>query len=158
MYKSKTIEEIFSGNKYKFSTDYHLIEKWIKSLEKNLAKALNKSHGYNRVVSLFDFDKLSQLEGFQNLDKVCVVSGSNSELELNFVNANEVFTTSLEDGYDLTDNWESKNSSTIESLGSYDLVICNQVLEHVPDPNEGIQESSSHNKASRVYMDINTSD
>ena len=61
MYKAKTIEEIFSRNKYTFSSNYHLIENWIDSLEENLSKALIKRHGYNRVVSLFDFHQLSQL-------------------------------------------------------------------------------------------------
>ena len=134
MYKAETIEEIFSRNKYTFSQDYRSIENWIASLEMNLSKALIKSHGYNRVVSLFDFHQLSQLERFQNIKKACVVSGLESELELNFVNPQEVFTTSLENGYDLTKNWDSDNFINIEVKASFDLVICNQVLEHVPDP------------------------
>ena len=134
MYKAKTDYEIFSRNKHSFSSDYRVIEKWINSQDKILARALTRSHGYNRVVSLFDFDQLSLLERFQYIDKVCVVSGSESELELNFVNAREVFTTSLDDGYDLTDNWDSENFINKEAIASFDFVICNQVLEHVPDP------------------------
>ena len=134
MYKAKTIEEIFSRNKYTFSSNYHLIENWIDSLEENLSKALIKSHGYNRAVSLFDFHQLSQLESFQNIKNACVISGSESELELNFVNPKEVFTTSLESGYDLTRNWDSDNFINTKVKASFDLVICNQVLEHVPDP------------------------
>ena len=134
MYKAKTIEDIFSRNKYTFSSDYHLIHNWIVSLEENLSKALIKSHGYNRVVSLFDFHQLSQLESFQDIKNVCVISGSESELELNFVNPKKVYTTSLENGYDLTMNWDTENLIEIEVKASFDLVICNQVLEHVPDP------------------------
>lgn len=134
MYKAKTIEEIFLKNKYSFSSDYRLIEDWIFTHEKTFSRALTKSHSYSRVVSLYDFYQLSKLEKFQNINKVCVVSGSESELELNFINAKEVFTTSLESGYDLTNNWSSENYFNINAKGRFDLVMCNQVLEHVPDP------------------------
>ena len=134
MYQAKTIEEIYSSNKYSLSSDFRLIEDWINTLDKSFSRALTKSHSYNRVVSLYDFYQLSKLEKFQNINKACIVSGSESELELNFINPNEVFTTSLEGGYDLTDDWSSNNFINIDAKGSFDLVICNQVLEHVPDP------------------------
>ena len=130
----KKIEEIFLKNKYSFSSDYRLIEDWISTHDKSFSRALRMSHGYNRVVSLYDFYQLSKLEKFQNINKVCVVSGSESELELNFINSKEVLTTSLESGYDLTNNWSSDNFININAKGRFDLVICNQVLEHVPDP------------------------
>ena len=134
MYKAESIEKIFLRNKYSLSSDCRSIEDWIASQEKSLSTSLIKTHGYNRVVSLFDFHQLSLLEGFQNIKKACVVSGSKTELELNFVHAKEIFTTSLDQGYDLTSNWGSNNLINSELKGSFDLVICNQVLEHVPDP------------------------
>jgi SAM-dependent methyltransferase len=134
MYKAKAIEEILLSNKYSFSSDYRIIEDWISTLDRNFSKSLTKSHGYNRVVSLYDFYQLSKLENFQKINKVCVVSGSENELELNFVNSKEVLITSLESGYDLTDNWSSDNFKNFDAKGSFDFVICNQVLEHVPDP------------------------
>ena len=134
MYKAKTIEEIFLKNKYSFSSDYRLIEDWISTHDKSFSRALRMYNGYNRVVSLYDFYQLSKLEKFQNINKVCVVSGSESELELNFINSKEVLTTSLESGYDLTNNWSSDNFININAKDRFDLVICNQVLEHVPDP------------------------
>lgn len=134
MYKAKTIEDILSSNKYNLSSDYRLIEDWISTLEEGFSRALKKSHGYNRVVSLYDFYQLSIFEKFQNINKVCVVSGSESELELNFINSKEVLTTSLESGYDLTNDWSADNFINIDAKGIFDLVICNQVLEHVPDP------------------------
>ena len=57
---------------------------------------------------MFDFDKLSQLEGFTTINNLCVVSGTEDELETHFVDVKEVFATSLENGYDLTgSNWSS---------------------------------------------------
>ena len=67
MYQAKTIEEIHSSNKYRLSSDYQLIEDWIYTLDKNFSRALTRSHGYNRVVSLYDFYQLSKLEKFQNI-------------------------------------------------------------------------------------------
>lgn len=134
MYKAETIEEILSKNKYSLSSDYRSIEDWVYSQENTISRSLIRSHGYNRVVSLFDFYQLSQLEKFQNIKKACVVSGSEHELELNYINSEEVFVTSLEEGYDLTINWESGNLIKNDFKASFDLVLCNQVLEHVPDP------------------------
>jgi len=133
MYKAKELSEVFLANRHQFNSDHHAVEKWIKSQNDPLARDLIKSHGYNRVVSLFDFDQLSRLEGFQSVNKLCVVSGSCNELETNFINVDKVFATSLDEGYDLTDNWED---SILDrgAIGSFDFVMCNQVLEHIPDP------------------------
>ena len=97
MYKAKTFDEIFSENKYLFNSDHIAIKNWIKAQEKDFRRALFKSHGYNRTVSMFDFDKLSQLEGFNAIDRLCIVSGAVDEPEINFVDVEEVFTTSLQD-------------------------------------------------------------
>jgi len=134
MYKAQTLETIFSNNKHKFDSGHQQISRWIQVQDSQFRRALERSHGYNRVVSMFDFDKLSLLEGFKNIDKLCVVSGSQDELETNFVNASEIFATSLEEGYDLTNDWSEKGFRNKEALGSFDFVMCNQVLEHVPDP------------------------
>jgi len=134
MYKAKTLESVLEGNKHKFNSNHRQVEKWIKSQNSEFRRSLEKSHGYNRVVSMFDFDKLSALENFKHIDKLCVVSGSENELETNFISASEVFATSLEDGYDLTEDWSKENFKNKNILGSFDFVMCNQVLEHVPDP------------------------
>jgi len=134
MYKAKNLSNIFLENKHKFNSDHRAIKSWIKSHGGALTKSLTKSHGYNRVASLFDFDQLSHLENFKKIQKLCVVSGSKDELELNFTNVEEVFATSLEQGYDLTDDWSDKSFQNQGALLSYDFVMCNQVLEHVPDP------------------------
>ena len=83
---------------------------------------------------MFDFDKLSQLEGFNAIDRLCIVSGAVDEPEINFVDVEEVFTTSLQDGYDLTEDWGSQSFKNKDVLNSFDFVMCNQVLEHVPNP------------------------
>ena len=134
MYKAKTFDEVFSENKYLFNSDHIAIKNWIKAQEKDFRRALFKSHGYNRTVSMFDFDKLSQLEGFNAIDRLCIVSGAVDEPEINFVDVKEVFTTSLQDGYDLTEDWGSQSFKNKDVLNSFDFVMCNQVLEHVPNP------------------------
>ena len=134
MYKAKTFEEILLGNKHSFDSSHIEIKRWINSQNKDFRRALIKSHGYNRVVSMFDFDKLSILEGFKDLNSLCIVSGSENELETNFLNFENLFTTSLIDGYDLTEDWGIEGFKNREILNSFDLVMCNQVLEHVPDP------------------------
>jgi len=134
MYKAKTLEDVLEGNKHKFNSDHRQVKKWIKSQNSGFRKSLIRSHGYNRVVSMFDFDQLSVLENFKHIDKLCVVSGLEDELETNFVSVNEVFATSLEGGYDLTEDWGRDDFKHKEILNSFDFVMCNQVLEHVPDP------------------------
>ena len=134
MYKAKTLKEIFAGNKYKLDSSHQQVSKWIQSQNSKFRRSLEKSHGYNRIVSMFDFDRLSTLEGFEHVDKLCIVSGSENELETNFIDAREIFATSLEGGYDLTDDWSREDFENKDILGSFDLVMCNQVLEHVPDP------------------------
>jgi len=143
VYKAKTLNEIFSENKHTFDSSHHAIESWIKAQDKILAKSLSKNHAYNRVASLFDFDQLSQLEGFKNINKLCIISGSDKEPELNFVKAKEVFVTSLEKGYDLTDDWMNENFHDKKSIMSFDFVMCNQVLEHVPDPVKSFRNIAS---------------
>ncbi len=134
MYKAKTLKDVLLENKHKFNSDHQQVEKWIENQDSDFKRSLKRSHGYNRVVSMFDFDKLSTLENFKNINKLCVISGTEDELETNFVSAKEVFATSLEGGYDLTENWGGENFKNKDILGGFDFVMCNQVLEHVPDP------------------------
>ena len=134
MYKAKTLEQVYQDNKHYFTSNHREIIHWIKSQTTPFSTDLLKSHGYNRVTSLFDFDKLSTLENFKKINKLCVVSGSKDELEARFLNPREIFTTTLEDGYDLTEDWSVPGFINKDILGSFDFVMCNQVLEHVPDP------------------------
>jgi len=134
MYKAKLFNEIFSQNKHFFDSSHIEISKWIKSQKKEFKRLLTKSHGYNRVVSMYDFDKLSALEGFKKISNLCIISGSEEEPETNFINYEKVFVTSLVDGYDLTDDWALDSFKKKNVLNTFDFVMCNQVLEHVPDP------------------------
>ncbi|MBC8550084.1 MAG: methyltransferase domain-containing protein [Candidatus Brocadiales bacterium] len=134
MYKAQKLKAILAENKYQFNYDHRQVYKWVRSQNDEFRRSLERSHGYNRVVSMFDFDKLSDLESFKDIDKLCIVSGSEAELETNFVNTKEVFATSLEKGYDLTDDWSQGDFKNQDMLDNFDFVMCNQVLEHVPDP------------------------
>lgn len=134
MYKAKTLEQVYQNNKHNFISGHREVKYWIKSQSADFSVELLKSHGYSRVASLFDFDTLSKLEDFKKINKLCVVSGSKNELEARFLDAKEIFSTTLEGGYDLTEDWSSPDFVNKDILGSFDFVMCNQVLEHVPDP------------------------
>lgn len=134
MYRAPTLEQIVSANKHSFDSSHEEVKKWIRLNDKTFNGALSKYHGYNRVVSLFEFDILSKLEGFIDIDRLCVVSGSEDEPEIKFLNPKEIFTTSLEDGYDLSEDWTSETPLHKKIQSNFNLVMCNQVLEHVPDP------------------------
>ena len=134
MYKAITLDELFSRNKYTFDSNHRDIESWINAQSHTLKSSMTELHAYNRVVSLFDLDKLSALENFKNINRLCIISGSNNEPELFFLNPKEVVVTSLENGYDLTDDWTDEGFKNKKSLMDFDFVMCNQVLEHVPDP------------------------
>ncbi len=134
MYKAKTLQDVLTKNKHKFNSGHLQILEWVQSQCGEFRRSLERSHGYNRVVSMYDFDKLSVLEDFKSIDSLCIVSGSESELETNFVDASRIFSTSLEEGYDLTEDWGEEDFKNKDILGSFDFVMCNQVLEHVPDP------------------------
>ena len=65
MYKAITLDELFSRNKYTFDSNHRDIESWINAQSHTLKSSMTELHAYNRVVSLFDLDKLSALENFK---------------------------------------------------------------------------------------------
>lgn len=132
MYKAQSLRDSLSGNKYSFDSEKE-IDFWIKSQDKSFRDELLNLYNYGRVRALFEFEKLSKLEKFLKIESLCVVSGGGKdEPEQKFIKSNSIFSTTLEDGFDLTEDWR-QNSGFEDIIESFDFVMCNQVLEHVPD-------------------------
>jgi len=138
MYQAKDLDEIFNNNKFNFASSHNDVEAWIKDQNNNLKEALMRVHAYGRVRSLYDFHELVKLENIKKIKKLCVVSGSSEELESQFVNYDEIFVTTLKDGFDLTADWLD-NPEIKKQIESSDFVLCNQVLEHVPNPEDAFR-------------------
>lgn len=88
-----------------------------------------------RVISLMHFAHFSKNNDLE-IQKIAVVSGSVNEPELLFCPTNATVTVlSYENDpflYDLTKDWSA--SEYKQHQASYDLVLCEQVLEHLLDP------------------------
>ena len=86
---------------------------------------------YSRLISLYWFGH--QL-GDVHFNHVCVISGSEQEPELSLIqyDALQVLSYEQERIYDLDTDWSVTLPHQLK--GSFDLVICNQVLEHISSP------------------------
>jgi len=133
MYKALNLKELFKGNKHSLDYSPKKIINWINAQESIPRRDLVKGHAFSRVRSLYDFSRLVEKEKI-NVDNVCVISGGLDELELNFLEFNKVFVTSLESGFDLTESWKKLKNFKKSYSENFEFVMCNQVLEHVPDP------------------------
>lgn len=106
-------------------------------------KRLLNELGPDRVVSLIRFEKF--LSVYQEpIGSVAIVSGSLSEPELQLIRGYEKLTllNFEEDAnlYDLNKDWSSPDWSKYHN--AFDLVLCEQVLEHVIDPKQAVQNLS----------------
>jgi len=92
---------------------------------------LSRRHAYSRVVSLAHFHSLITDLNLSSQDHVGVISGSSEELELHFLKPKKlsIISFELDKRYDLDLDW-SKNSIK----ENFSFTICNQVLEHVFNP------------------------
>lgn len=117
----------------------HLLS-WLKSLPAALRERLINYSDPARVFSLFFFDKSIKRLGQERLastQRIAVVSGGLEEPELAFLgaDASKVDLLRFEESPDLWDlckDWSGEEY--LRFVGAYDIVLCEQVLEHVPDP------------------------
>jgi SAM-dependent methyltransferase len=116
---------------------------FIKNFNKIFNQKLTKNFAFPRVVSLSEFNRLINYLGLCKFPKVAVISGSVDEPELNLINYDQSFFLQFDafsNSYNLDEDWELNNKSKIilsQSLAKkeeYDLVLCNQVLEHIFSP------------------------
>ena len=111
------------------------VSDFISSQSRDLRVRLLTDMDPARAISLMHFSRF-----FKNSDrevkKIAVVSGSVNEPELIFCPTNATVTVlSYEDDpflYDLTKDWSA--SEYKKHHAAYDLVLCEQVLEHLLDP------------------------
>src|SRR5262245_9418081 len=105
------------------------VDKFVAEWDSRFGGKLSGYFDYTRVVSLCDFQsKVVPL--VTPSSKIAVVSGGPDEQELVLLPRScsvEHFCYPDNKRFDLGRDWDA-------SYGQFDLVLCNQVLEHVPDP------------------------
>lgn len=124
-----------SGHKDAFVPNFDNVRKFIQSLDLSLRFTYAYELDPARVVSLMGFEKFVETKKIHPT-QIAIVSGSLQEPELNFLNAHcQVDTLDFEQNpelFDLTKNWSGVEYE--KYLEKYDLVLCEQVLEHLPNP------------------------
>ena len=92
-----------------------------------------------RVISLMAFREFAGNAG-ASIRRVAIVSGSAAEPELKFL-APGIDLTILDfeqsPAWDLCEDWGDGRLGQTE--GTYDLVLCEQVMEHLPDPRQAFK-------------------
>jgi SAM-dependent methyltransferase len=119
------------------------ISKFLRSTEPVFRRRLLNELGPARVVNLIQFERF--LEGWQKpIESVAIVSGSRSEPELNLIRGQKNVTLfNFEEDpilFDLNKDWSSAEWD--KHRNAFDLVLCEQVLEHVIDPNQAVRNLS----------------
>ncbi len=108
---------------------------WIKSQEVTFQRKLLIKMDPGRVMSLMQF-ATDFSAGSQESNRIAVVSGSLAEPELRFFpRTAEVVLLNFADNettFDLTKDWSGRPWQHLR--GSFDIVLCEQVLEHLIDP------------------------
>ena len=111
------------------------LSSWLKTVKPPLRDQLLTKSDPARVVSLREFD-VSVRKLVAKPREIAVVSGSATEPELQLMAPGYNLTImSYEENqglFDLTLDWSGKSWG--EYQGRFDLVLCEQVLEHLPDP------------------------
>lgn len=111
------------------------LAKWLKTVNPPLRDHLLTRSDPARVVSLREFD-LYVKEAVAKPREIAVVSGAATEPELQFLTPgyNLTLLNYEEDRglFDLTLDWSGNRWQEYNSR--FDLVLCEQVLEHLPDP------------------------
>ena len=114
---------------------------------------LSRFYNYSRVVSLANFNSTICHLGINNQNSVGVISGSESEPELKFLNYDTICFLNFESdaSFDLDNNWDDKNSQ------NFSFTICNQVLEHVFNPHVAFRNILKQTRnGGYVYITIPT--
>lgn len=105
------------------------VEAFVARWDARYGGKLSNFFDYTRVISLCDFERTVSPR-IPPSGTIAVVSGGLDEPELALLPANctvEHLCYPDDPRFDLSLDWDA-------SYGQFDLVLCNQVLEHVPDP------------------------
>jgi SAM-dependent methyltransferase len=120
------------------------VTKFLGSVRPLFRKRLLNELGPDRVVNLIRFENF--LRTYQKpVGSVAIVSGSLSEPELQLIGGYKKVTLfNFEEDpnlYDLNKDWSSPDWSKYHN--AFDLVLCEQVLEHVIDPKQAVLNLSN---------------
>ena len=134
-----------SGFDIFFPTDLY-VKYFIKKFDEIYKKKLSNYYNYSRVVALSDFHRLICEMNLNYFKRVAVISGSLGEAELKLINYDSVDLLNYEEIYNsfnLDDDWRDYNNNINQDFSrqssKYDFVFCNQVLEHIYSPIQGIK-------------------
>jgi len=116
------------------------VSKFLRSIDPVFRRRLLNEIGPARVVNLIQFERFLRSWN-RPTESVAIVSGSLSEPELNLIRGNKSITLfNFEEDpvlFDLNNDW-SKPEWT-KQHNAFDLVLCEQVLEHVIDPKQAVR-------------------
>jgi SAM-dependent methyltransferase len=116
------------------------VTRFLKSLSPDFRNRLINRTDPGRVITLMQFQEFLNAS-LNSLDSIAVVSGSLNEPELLFVGEPlNVSVLSFDENptlFDLTRDWSFPEWS--EYHNAFDLVLCEQVLEHVLDPKRAFE-------------------
>ncbi len=125
------------------NTEVQALAAFVRAQRKDFRLRMLTAMAPSRVVSLRAFDNFFRSKTIGKAS-VAVVSGSVNEPELSFLSEGiEVHFLSYEENpalFDLGKDWS--HSRWIEYHHRYDVVLCEQVLEHLLDPKLAIQNLS----------------
>jgi SAM-dependent methyltransferase len=119
------------------------VSKFLRSTDPIFRRRLLNELGPARVVNLIQFERF--LKSWQKpIESVAIVSGSLSEPELNLIRGQKNVTLfNFEEDpvlFDLNKDWSS--AEWAKHHNAFDLVLCEQVLEHLIDPKQAVQNLS----------------
>lgn len=132
-----------------FTLNQKNIEEFIKKNNTKYDGKLKNFYNYSRVVSLAYFEKLTEIYELDKFAKVAIVSGSINEPELNLINPKKIKIFSYENdpiNCNLDLEWRKFDENE-----KYDLVLCNQVFEHIFNPNLALSNLKKITKKMDIY-------
>jgi SAM-dependent methyltransferase len=119
------------------------VSKFLRSTGPAFRRRLLNELGPDRVVNLIQFERFLRSRN-KPIESVAIVSGSLSESELNLIRGyQDLVLLNFEDNpvlYDLNKDWSQLDYAKFHN--TFDLVLCEQVLEHVLDPKQAVQNLS----------------
>ena len=126
---------------FKYVSD-RVVEAFINKNNLKFNGELTQHFNFSRVVCLADFQQILNRHNLKNFQNIAVVSGSKLEPELRIIDYNYLdllnynFSTNL---YNLDEDWSKLNDCKNDK---YNLVLCNQVLEHIYSPLQALKNLS----------------
>lgn len=143
----------------KVASDQSVAE-FVRDFDRLFKGKLRKFYAFTRVVCLANFSKLFSNQS--QLTDVAVVSGSSDEPELQLINFRSLSLLNYNaknNTYNLDHDWQDARAETAILPNSYDLVLCNQVLEHIFSPIQGIKNCSLVTKpGGYIFISVPTID